>query len=222
MSSKTKLTLVAVSWIIVLSAFAFADGIIIDPTEGVRNALAQVSEEDQIAYIEVTEEEYSISLYVKLDFSDYEKEEVLWIVPFNDIPKDIELSQIEFSVFKDKFRGFDEAVERAKQAEVDYEYFPSDYMRSLFFGYLGVPFFGFFAWIGGTASTLSAEAGALVKSYDFGELGSADVYKVADGKTLEQFLRDNGIEAPEAVEKYLKSYIVAFRIKKTYAPWVYW
>jgi hypothetical protein len=197
--------------LIVLCPVAFADGIPINPYD---YHLAEMNQESQIAYIDFDGEKSTVSLFVSFDFAGYDKEEMIWIVPFKDIPDNVDLEETTFYEFEQKFSEFDEGIEHATNLKRAYE---SDIPMAFGFA-TTLYYFPVFALLSlFIVSTPTGMAGEPMpeKSFDFGSLGRADVYKISDKVTLQQFFQEKGVQAPSNLGSFLDKHIVVFSINKT-------
>ncbi len=181
----------------------------------------QIDENAQLAYIEVSDKDYVTNLYVEFNFSDYTKDKMLWIVPFEDYPQHISLDESSYSDFKERFNAIDDRIKAAKNLQKAYERFPSDYGGTMVLAY-GGPIFGVFfievAWA--TTAGIAGGYGEFqpVAWYLFPGIGSAAVYQFSEGANLREFFSAKGVTPPAEIETYLDKYIVAFTLDKKPTP----
>lgn len=211
----SKLFLSVLFFLLFLSV-AFADGF---PLDSYDYHLEEVRQNSQLAYIDFDGQEYDLSLYIEIDFTGNDQEEIKWVVPFKDVPDEIFLEQKTYQEFREEFAEFDQSVERAVELKKRLE---EDLFNEI--GFVGLLHFipsplaifgaAFFSVFG----TLSAGRGDMevspVKTYDFGELGSAGVFEVPEGATLEQFFSEIAVSVPPNLEHFKDKKIVVFKINR--------
>ena len=195
-----------------LCPVVFADGLPINPYN---YHLAGMSQESQIAYVDFDGEKSTVSLFVSFDFAGYDKDEMIWIVPFKDIPDNIDLEETTLYKFEQEFSDFDKGIENATNLKRAYE---SDIP-----GALGIattlhylPVFALVPiFIVGSSAGSAGEMVVPENSFDFGSLGRADVYTISDKVTLQQFFQEKGVQVPSNLGSFLDKHIVVFSINKT-------
>jgi len=123
------------------------------------------------------------------------------------------LEETSFNEFKQEFASFDQAIKDAGSLKKKYERdYPQQVFLPIIFHYLPVP--AIFLFVMG--SPAGAMAGGLedmaIKSFEFGDLGRADVYELSDKITLADFFQEKGLPVPEKLERFLDRPIAVFRI----------
>jgi len=206
-----RLFLLFLSLLLVFS-LVFADGI---PVNRYDYHLEDIKQDSQLAYIDFDGQNYDLSLYIEVNFSGNDQDEILWVVPFKDLPEDISLEQRTYEEFTLEFEEFDNGVERAVELKRALEQdLPGGISQLAVFHFLPFPltFFSFFIF--SSASAQGREGIEPIDTYDFGELGSAAVFEIPEGATLEQFFSQIGAPMPSGLEHYRDRKIVVFRINR--------
>jgi len=150
------------------------------------------SEGIRLVYIDYDGEDYITNLYIDFDFKNYSKKEICWIVRFRVLPEDIRLNDVSFEYFKQK----------SDKSVIPIAGLIREVIRRIILKRTEV-------------YPTSAEGEySPIKTFDFGNLGSADVYRIADEEILSSFVRDYGMRnTPRVIERYLDEYITVFRVK---------
>ncbi|MFH1586464.1 MAG: hypothetical protein ABID38_01250 [Candidatus Diapherotrites archaeon] len=211
--------------LILILPIALADGIAIRPYD---YTIADVSQGDQLVYIDVEKDQYTTNLFVTFDFSDYDSDEMNWIVPFEDAPTDVQLQEATEYFFEEKFADFDSEINHAEELNKKHEEFPWSVIMVSSLEFVPFPVFALLsplillALL--TTNMSMSDSKGLEANYDdlygtehyyFGNIGRADVYKISDKQTLRKFFEINGKEPPEELYEFLDKTIVVFRINKT-------
>lgn len=206
------------SVLIVLLMFSgvFADGMKVSPkfveTEPMRQS-------KQVAFIEWDGEEYTTDLYVSIGPSE---EEFFWVVPFEEVPEDVQLKRVDANEYWGRIEQFRNDVFKAEEDEflygdASYKHFLVAAINpiSVVIGVVTFPVWiimstTFFSRYGGKEVSDSAEP---LKTFDFGELGHAEVFD-SSGLNLREFFESRGASLPENLEGYADKKIVVFSLKK--------
>jgi len=209
--SKYALYLIA---LLILVTNVFADGMAFNPYD---YHLEKIEQETQVAYIDFDGQQYILSLFVGLNLADYDKDKLIWIVPFKEMPADIDLKESNFYEFQQKFSEFDESLKNAIKLKKAFEedfYTMSSIVASSYVPF-GLSYSSFLLLMGPPGfKSYDIEELTPIKSFYFGELGNAYVYKISDKITLKKFFEIQNIESPENLSSFLNKNIVVFNINK--------
>lgn len=150
------------------------------------------SQDIRLAYIDFDGIDYTIYLYLDYNLTNHSKKEICWIVRFRQLPDDITLRDISFEDFKkesDKSVVTLSNMLRKRISEIHLE-----------------PL--------GQCLSATEQQYTSTKTFDFSDIGRADVYKIGDREILSSFLRDCELEDDnQTIEKYLDRNIVVFKVR---------
>jgi len=205
-----------------LMPFVSADGIPIMPYNP---GPPSVSELEQLGYLELMGDNYMTHLYVTLDFAEYERDEVVWIVPFEEKPVNLNLEKMNRDDFNNKFSSWEEEIREAVDSENKIKDFAPQLSADVLTMYtapLSAVFFPFYAIqsVGRESfsgyDTLNAKEGIRpTEEYLFGDVGHAEVFEGLDSNSLREVLEYYGVSGMQMdFSDYLDKSVVVFTIKK--------
>ena len=171
--------------------------------------LDEASESAQVGLIDVTSEGYSLDLFVKVQANTTE-DFFYWVVPLEQVPEKLELNNFEDSGFKQKVAEFDKGVRdaRAYQSQL------SSGIGIFTMGIFSSNPVGPFVWIL-SFFTMTMSSGGVqdsLASYDFGDLGSAEIFSADTEESLGSLLASYGIKPDGKIDYYLGKKIAVFKI----------
>ncbi len=195
-----------------LFSFVFADGMMFRPDF----SLSSASESDQIALINVDDEGYSLDLFVRVQPPESDSYLAIWVVPLEETPQKIELANYIDSGFDQKLKKFTADKEKAQTFVSQKNGFNYAMSTGIFLASPAFPFVLASALL--MASVVYSGAGndlekSLIASYDFGELGSAELYETTQESTLRNLFERLNISYGQDFSDYLDKKIVLFKLK---------
>lgn len=192
-------------------SFAFADGMLFRPDF----SLSSASESDQIALINVGDKGYSLDLFVRVQPPESDRYIAVWAVPLEETPQKIELKNYIDSNFDQKLKEFNSASSQAKAYVSRKNSFKEITSAGIFLASPAFPF----VLLGFLLMPIYSNVGSkhledsLLATYDFGELGSAELYETTQEQTLRNLMERMNIPYNQDLSDYLDKKVVLFKLK---------
>ena len=196
-------------------SFVCADGMIFNPEFEIH----PTEETTQVAIIDITDTGYNLDLLVTIYPGDWPNEYIYWAVPLEELPEDIILVDASASGFEHKVSEYNSNMRTAEDEEWLRDNFGTFFASGMAVSNpvaLPVIVGGFvlFGVMSSVSMGASEDGLKSIASYDFGDLGSAEVYETDSQYTLQEVFYRAGATPSTNLAPYLNKKVVLFKLKK--------
>ncbi|MCD6523297.1 MAG: hypothetical protein J7K68_06185, partial [Candidatus Diapherotrites archaeon] len=203
--------------LLLIISIALADGL---PVIKVTMEVPEMKQSKQVAFIDWDGEEYTTDIYVTVGPSN---DAFYWVIPFEDVPEEVSLHKISAMQYTNRINAFRNDVWKSKNMKYLYDDASEKHKWvaltnpiALAVGVVAAPI-----WLITTGGSTLSAGGAIsttqkvvpIKSFNFGELGYAEVYD-ASGVSLKHFFQSKGVPVPEKLNAFEEKKIVVFSINR--------